>query len=173
MGACDFSTTALGKTAEDAFRKAREEAAWEHGHGGYTGTIAEKGDFVQFGLKPRTDPYKVRDAIAGASYALANERAERGGEEPWYGDHAADRQALKWLRERVVPKPAGTPNPRGWGYSRRPVGTAEAMIDAWDDKWGPAVCVEVTGTRATKIKERRGRKGTHDKVFLFFGMASE
>lgn len=46
MGACTFMTKAKGKTAQAAFNTARDEAQWEHGHGGYTGTIAEKGSFV-------------------------------------------------------------------------------------------------------------------------------
>ena len=46
MGADVFFTTADGKTANEAFKTARDEAAYESGHGGYTGTIAEKDDFV-------------------------------------------------------------------------------------------------------------------------------
>lgn len=46
MGACEFSTTAKGKTAKEAFRNAVEDARHEHGHGGYSGTIAEKHDFT-------------------------------------------------------------------------------------------------------------------------------
>lgn len=42
MGAEQFVTYAKGSNMQDAFHSAHEEAAWEHGHGGYTGTIAEK-----------------------------------------------------------------------------------------------------------------------------------
>lgn len=45
MGANFFETKAKGKTANDAFKKAREEALYESGHGGYSGTIAEKSNF--------------------------------------------------------------------------------------------------------------------------------
>ncbi len=45
MGATDFSTKASGTTAREAFKSARDDAAYEHGHGGYTGTIAEKHGF--------------------------------------------------------------------------------------------------------------------------------
>jgi len=55
-GADTFETIGQGKTAEEAFQRAREDAAYEHGHGGYTGTIAEKGGFRLFnppkGVKP-------------------------------------------------------------------------------------------------------------------------
>lgn len=54
MGACTFQSTATGKTAKDAFTKAREQALYDHGHGGYTGTIAEKPGFrmVAEGVDP-------------------------------------------------------------------------------------------------------------------------
>lgn len=46
MGACDFEEVGYGKTAEEAFRDAVAHAQYEHGHGGYSGTIAEKHGFV-------------------------------------------------------------------------------------------------------------------------------
>jgi len=45
MGAANFTCNATGKTMAEAFSKAVADAQWEHGHGGYTGTIAEKGEF--------------------------------------------------------------------------------------------------------------------------------
>ncbi len=45
MGASEFFTRASGKSAKEAFSAAVDNAAWQHGHGGYTGTIAEKGEF--------------------------------------------------------------------------------------------------------------------------------
>lgn len=45
MGACTFVTLGKGRTAKEAFRDAVEDARYEHGHGGYTGTIAEKDRF--------------------------------------------------------------------------------------------------------------------------------
>ncbi len=46
MGACDFQVTVKAKTAQEAFRKAVDDALYECGHGGYSGTIAEKHEFV-------------------------------------------------------------------------------------------------------------------------------
>lgn len=46
MGASVFFSSASGSSAHEAFKSARDEAAWENGHGGYTGTIAEKHDYV-------------------------------------------------------------------------------------------------------------------------------
>lgn len=46
MGAQDFSQTANGATAREAFRNAQDAARYEHGHCGYTGSIAEKDGYV-------------------------------------------------------------------------------------------------------------------------------
>lgn len=46
MGAYDFTAFAKGKDAASAFRGAVDDAKHQHGHGGYTGTIAEKHSFV-------------------------------------------------------------------------------------------------------------------------------
>ena len=45
MGATNFACIGKGKDADEAFLAAREEALYEDGHGGYTGTIAEKDGF--------------------------------------------------------------------------------------------------------------------------------
>jgi len=56
MGACDFWHRETGIDPETAFARARESAAWEHGHGGYTGTIAEKSDFIMINVPKGTNP---------------------------------------------------------------------------------------------------------------------
>jgi len=48
MGADNFETFSAGKDAQEAFRTAVDDAAYEYGHGGYTGTIAEKRNFEVF-----------------------------------------------------------------------------------------------------------------------------
>lgn len=45
MGANTFGTVSKGKDAREAFAAAVREARFEHGHGGYTGTVAEKDGF--------------------------------------------------------------------------------------------------------------------------------
>lgn len=46
MGSQTFFTSAKGKTAALAFAEARRRAEYDEGHSGYTGTIAEKDEFV-------------------------------------------------------------------------------------------------------------------------------
>ena len=53
MGANTFTHYANGANANDAFQDAVDDARHEYGHGGYTGTIAEKDSFVM--MKPEED----------------------------------------------------------------------------------------------------------------------
>lgn len=63
MGAQTFFQQAKGKTAADAFHAARDSAAWEHGHGGYTGTIAEKSEFVMIDCPLGESPHRYADKL--------------------------------------------------------------------------------------------------------------
>jgi hypothetical protein len=76
MGADTFSVRAKGKTAADAFGKAVKDAAWENGHGGYTGTIAEKQDFLV--LDANAEAGKVEAALK-ARYAHLTVAAQKKG----------------------------------------------------------------------------------------------
>jgi hypothetical protein len=58
MGANTFKTVSTGNTAKEAFFKATEEAAYDSGHGGYTGTIAEKSGFTEIPLPEGEDPFR-------------------------------------------------------------------------------------------------------------------
>lgn len=46
MGACDFYESSSYPDANKAFQSITENARYEHGSGGYSGTIAEKSDFT-------------------------------------------------------------------------------------------------------------------------------
>ena len=46
MGAEVFYNRAKGTSAKDCFRDEYENACYEHGHGGYSGTLAEKGSYT-------------------------------------------------------------------------------------------------------------------------------
>lgn len=63
MGACSFMTTATGATAREAFASAQREARHEHGHGGYSGTIAEKGGFVSIACPAGVDAREHANAL--------------------------------------------------------------------------------------------------------------
>lgn len=68
MGATTFTTVAEGDTADEAFRFARIEAQYDRGHGGYTGTIAEKSSFTMI----------ARNLVPKDALALAEQLIDDG-----------------------------------------------------------------------------------------------
>lgn len=56
MGAVDFCIKVHGKTAQEAFDSAVDAALYEHGHSGYTGSIAEKDSFIMIECPDEEDP---------------------------------------------------------------------------------------------------------------------
>lgn len=52
MGAVNFVDLGESSEVEQAFQQARAEAQHEYGHGGYTGTVAEKKEYVVIEAKP-------------------------------------------------------------------------------------------------------------------------
>lgn len=56
MGADVFMTRASGKTAAEAFKNAVDSEAYEHGHGGYSGTIVEKRRFTKIAVPAGQKP---------------------------------------------------------------------------------------------------------------------
>ena len=50
MGADVFMIVGNGKTSRIAFDEVKSNARYECGHGGYTGTIAEKNDYVMINI---------------------------------------------------------------------------------------------------------------------------
>jgi hypothetical protein len=57
MGAQQFKAEGTGITAQEAFSDAVDRARYLHGHGGYTGSLAEKSSFVV--LKPGDEDPKA------------------------------------------------------------------------------------------------------------------
>ena len=80
MGAEVFESYAQGATAAEAFHNAVNEAQYLHGHGGYTGTIAEKSSFVLIdflGVAP--EHFGLYFACMVAGYVVGNLAAIRLG----------------------------------------------------------------------------------------------
>ena len=155
MGAADFRNHVSKKTypkAEDAFRAAVQQAQYDHGHSGYTGTIAEKGDFVMLEVPPGLSVETfIQTCMGGWSYEkediAVTERREFASEEEakaasWNGAFWLSEPG-KWQAEVMVDVDPATKAALRRAY------------DAIDDKWGPAGCVET------------------DTEWVFFGWASE
>lgn len=137
MGASQFMNISTGKTPEEAFHSVTASARYEHGHGGYSGTIAEKHEY-----RLLTTPSGV------AALDLAN----------W---------ALKYA-------PPERRNPQ-WPAEHLPKFESEVrqIARAADDKWGPAVALEILGEELEALRKgnpNRFPKG--ERVFVFFGWAS-
>ncbi len=155
MGASNFTAAAYGKSPEEAFSRAVQEARHEYGHGGYTGTIAEKPSaYILPALPPRWTAAKVEALIAtveyGESYKAAN------GE--WK------------IRKGSAEKAAATLNE--WLRSARSFRTAADLVEMFNDKWGACLCVEVKPAEAKRFAPWLDRK-RGERAFVFFGLASE
>lgn len=78
MGASEFIDFQTGKTMKDAFLEAVEIAAYNYGHAGYTGTIAEKNSVVDIPIpadfEPDEEPMKRAEHWA---YKIINEEDRR------------------------------------------------------------------------------------------------
>jgi hypothetical protein len=75
MGAQTFLVRSKGHddNIQKAFWAAQEEAAWEYGHGGYTGTLAEKYEWVEF---DDVEPLPLEEARAKAESLLDDPRVD-------------------------------------------------------------------------------------------------
>ena len=79
MGACDFYAVANGANAKEAFDRATSDARYERGHGGYTGTIAEKREFVMIPLPEGAEPLiEARRLISEGDDRVLDKRGPAG-----------------------------------------------------------------------------------------------
>ena len=76
MGACDFECKTSAKSAKEAFRSLVEDALYESGHGGYSGTIAEKSSFRM--VSPRSGE-SVVDCVRRCMEDLNHWSADKWG----------------------------------------------------------------------------------------------
>lgn len=63
MGAQTFEQEASGANVREAFNNAVEAATYDYGHAGYTGTIAEKQEFVEIDLPDGENPYDFANRL--------------------------------------------------------------------------------------------------------------
>jgi hypothetical protein len=159
MGACDFYEVAQGKTAREAFQRAVEDAQYESGHGGYTGTIAEKGGdgFKMIRDSSAQVRARMKEALKETKEDL--KRVKKGGEVPRekYWDQGDIENHIRCLQDRI----------KSFPRTLTPMDIAHALMFLDDkrirDKWGACGCIDMT----PKLTGKRKRKS-----FLFFGLAS-
>jgi hypothetical protein len=150
MGATDFLHYGTGRTVKEAFKTAHDEAAYDFGHAGYTGTIAEKYGFVEFVLPPRVTAHKVYEA---AWVALDTIYDSNSSQRRKTNTHMKARaQLVTWLGETQTTN----------------------LLRAIDDKWGPAAAIKLTKKEAEQFVPRTptGKRKKNYEVWMFFGLAS-
>ena len=124
MGAVNFYCEAEGKTLSEAFRSAVDEAYYDYGHRGYTGTIAEKSGVtlvdIPFNALPDTgDEWGIGERVAGAfAYFIEDDSLSAPTEYEWAERAKADAIAL---RDAIGAR------------------EFERMTYIWDEKWGNAL----------------------------------
>jgi hypothetical protein len=74
VGAFAFICRAKGKSAREAFARARVAAQYESGHGRYTGTIAEKHEFVLIKVPEGVDPNKHAEDLIEDEKSAVNDK---------------------------------------------------------------------------------------------------
>lgn len=182
MGADNFETRATGRTAREAFRSAREEAGYESGHGGYSGTIYEKHEYVLFTLPPRLTVKRLLHLVSEVEYeGVADnwnlQQAKRYAATAPKGQVRKAKAALRQA-ERDHAKSVKRAE-RFWKALSPEVADLVRRVAevANGDKWGPAAAVELRGKELAEYKAARKTYGYSpvkrgEKVFVFFGYAS-
>ena len=135
MGACEFMNTITAKTAEEAFNEAVEKAQHMYGHGGYTGTIAEKGGFRMINVP------KDQETLEYAKKLLNDENH-------WVGDkHEAAGCILLGIEEVDV---MVEPPPKRTDSKKIPVVGVR--------KWRTVYIIRENGVLLPKIEEKTQKK---------------
>ena len=90
MGADVFHTRGRGKNAQEAFDDAVDQACYDFGHQGYTGSIAEKSSFVKIPLPEGRNPYEYAETLISEGDSRIDSKwgpagcFELGGEEFYF-----------------------------------------------------------------------------------------
>jgi len=96
MGAQQFVTKSAGSNVDDAFKQACAWARYAYGSDGYTGSIAEKDNYVLFDVPTGTTAEEFAELIAEAEWSSAGRESLAdliGGEDV---QHVVDAFANKW-----------------------------------------------------------------------------
>lgn len=145
MGGCDFSNEGKGRNVRDVFHNLVDSAKHEYGHGGYTGSIAEKNGFTIIPQPTQADLREVlkRDLeYAERSIQISNADIAKNKASPSACGLQYATASLLRAQERkrlLESQLASTTIP----------GTKELLRDYADmyedkhpnEKWGPAYCL--------------------------------
>jgi hypothetical protein len=157
MGAANFETVSSGKTAKEAFSRAVERAQYEYGHGGYSGTIAEKGG-DGYSLLRRPEGHAKAQTLIGMVWnsecdgAPSKPPIRRKFDSDW------DRRSHEYAKALYAKWAKLSAEEQAWVLS---------VAENFSDKWGACAALELTNTERKGYSRRRG-----ERTFVFFGWAS-
>lgn len=168
MGAQWDDGYAIGATFTKAMHQLITDKQWEHGHGGYSGTLAEKSEDAVFcgTLPPRVTSTQF-DLIAERWAAYKEDgKWEDRVKIPLGEDEPSWKQNWRTVNRRKDPRPNALKNQAG-----------ASMLEKWwlyrdGNKWGPAAAIRLNDRETREYKRSRGRLGTRDKVWYVAGYCS-
>ncbi len=99
MGATDFYEEYIGRESPNAaFDLLREKAAYELGHDGYTGSIAEKDDYIMIECPPRKEPGTYVDELMDAEDSRIDDKWGPAGCIEFKGTYLKKYKELRGLK---------------------------------------------------------------------------
>jgi hypothetical protein len=157
MGATEFYDTEFGKNAEDAFRKAREEALYQYGHDPYNGTISTVAGFKEITIpKGFSSDEFVNLVWTLESTDLENMPIKRKFEHEW--------QRQDYKRKRVLANK----------FKKLPLNERLDLKRAHFDivKWECCLAFKVPHAEQVDLRKIRNMAGKHGAFYAFFGLAA-
>lgn len=174
MGAADFQNFGKGFSPDEAFRDLVEHARHEHGHGGYSGTIAEKRSFVMvIADGSAVAPLREKRLAHLAETLREWQAAKVGGKVGTQWSYTyVDSEKQKGEKIAAIESEIATLQKGGMtkglamAYANHLMETNDRRVS---DKWGPAACIIIrepsikkySAAEAAKLAQAKwGEKGT-------------
>lgn len=166
MGAEYTEQTGIGRDARQAYSSALSDATHEYGHDPYSGTIAA--------MDKTFIPVSLPKGVTGSKFLKL------------FGEYAYEAEGLNYQKDELR-DPSYKRTKRETAKLETQIKRVEAKLEklaarlkmdrhvldglttAYNDKWGPALCVELTGASARQAREWHGVK--RGRVYKFFGYA--
>ncbi len=176
MGGSYDDTKVLGRTPEQAFDTAHRDSQWENGHGGYSGTLAEKDGATFIGVLPaRITPERfvqlTRQWWAYEHDGFWTEAVYETVEETFVSwtdnkEHTTTRKNfVRMAKHRSDPRPKHL-------QTREFTSKLQQWENVSNDKWGPAAIVQLNTADSRKYKAINNAKGKRVNAYYIGGTCS-
>jgi hypothetical protein len=170
MGAEFFCQKGYGSSPDKAFASAQSEACHEYGHGGYTGTLAEKEGYVlikptaaeyKAALAYKIDPLKAKIAVLRKAIEELTAAKAAGQTFAYTRDHYGSEGETAVTQIPVFTDQLAKAEETLANYSKPDFKvSASTLVDYYnekrdhriDDKWGPAGCLVIREPVVSNLK---------------------